>query len=66
VVKDVIYHADMVEVKVPQCTLIFTMKEWEGAIRRGKGVLRNRQAKKREDKRVQETVDDMMDFPSFQ
>jgi phage pi2 protein 07 len=66
VVKDIIYHkTGLVEVKIPKATLLFTKAEWVRAIKRGKCVLRNRQAQKREEKRVQDAVDDMMNFPKF-
>ena len=63
---DIIYHqGDLVEVKIPKATLVFTKAEWVRAIKRGKSVLRNRQARKREEKRAQTTVDEMMQFPKF-
>ena len=65
-VAEIIYHeGDLIEVKAPRLTLVFTKAEWMRAIRRGKSVLRWRKAEAREKKRVALTVDDMMDFPTF-
>lgn len=65
-IRDITYHpGDLVEFKIPKSTLVFTKAEWIRAIRRGKSVLRNRHAQKREEKRVQTAVDDMMQFPKF-
>jgi hypothetical protein len=67
---EIIYHSgDLVEVKAPRLTLVFTKAEWVRAIKRGKSVLRNRnrnrKAQAREEKRVALAVDSMMDFPTF-
>jgi hypothetical protein len=63
---EIIYHkGDLVEVKAPKLTLVFTKAEWTFAIRRGKSVLRNRKAQAREKKRVALVVDEKMDFPAF-
>ena len=65
-VQNIIFHkGDLVEVKIPKSTLVFTMVEWTRAIKRGKSVLRNRQAQKREEKRIQIAVDEIMEFPKF-
>ena len=65
-IKDIVYHKDgLIEVKIPKATLVFTITEWTKAIKRGKSVFRNRQAQKREEKRVQIAVDEMMRFPKF-
>jgi hypothetical protein len=63
---EIIYHkGDLVEVKAPRLTLVFTKAEWMRAIRRGKSVLRNRKAQAREEKRVALAVDEMMNYPAF-
>jgi len=63
---EIIYHkGDLVEVKAPKLTLVFTKAEWMRAIRRGKSVLRNRKAQAREEKRVALAVDEMMNYPAF-
>lgn len=65
-VQDIIFHpGDLVEVKIPKSTLVFTKAEWVRAIKRGKSVLRNRHSQKREEKRIQIAVDEMMHFPKF-
>ena len=65
-VQDIIFHpGNLVEVKIPKAALVFTKAEWVRAIKRGKFVVRNRQAQKREEKRVQVAVDEMMHFPRF-
>ena len=51
---EIIFHSgDLIEVKAPRLTLVFTKAEWMRAIRRGKSVLRNRKAEVREEKRVE-------------
>ncbi len=63
---EIIYHSgDLIEVKAPRLTLVFTKREWLRAIRRGKSVLRNRNAQAREEKRVALAVDEKMHFPAF-
>ncbi len=63
---EIVYHNDdLIEIKAPRLTLIFTKREWMRAIKRGKSVLRNRKAQAREEKRVAMAVDEMMDFPTF-
>lgn len=48
----IFYHrGELIEIKAPRMTLIFTKPEWLRVIRRGKAVLRNRQARKRKEKR---------------
>jgi hypothetical protein len=50
---EIICHkGDLVEVKAPRLTLVFTKAEWMRAIRRGRSVLRNRKTQAREGKRV--------------
>jgi hypothetical protein len=63
---EIIYHeGDLIEVKAPRLTLVFTKAEWMRALKRGKSVLRNRKAEAREEKRVALALDEMMDFPAF-
>lgn len=65
-IHDIVFHEDgLVEVKIPKSTLVFTKAEWARAIKRGKHVLRNRQAQKREERRARISVDNMMEFPKF-
>jgi hypothetical protein len=59
------YHAggELVEIRAPRMTLIFTKREWVAGLRRGKAILRSRRAQEREAQALDRKIS--ASFPRF-
>ncbi len=60
------YHSggELVEIRAPKMTLVFTRQEWLRALGRGKAILRSRRMQEREAKALDRKVS--ATFPKFE
>jgi hypothetical protein len=66
-VAEIVYEGggELIEVRDVRVLLVFTKAEWIRAIKRGKSIIRARQAAAREEKRIADLLNKRMGFPFF-